>query len=274
MRLLKISPLRNPNSQHRGNDFMYSLYEEFRMGLNRWSEWANFIANRFKQVPSPFLSPERYFLRSLPLTHILRQCLTNIWHFTHLSLRLAIKPVLTKIARQIVHNGPKGFLTISIAKRPGSEPGLSKQFGFGLNKTKSLRIFERLRRIEVRNVENVESTKYLSESTFNYVARNESFVKRHADMKSMNPRDDLGMEEGRFHLAKNSPPMIYHRLSPHNTIIERPSENFPRLSENRVHEPMQKKELSTPVNIDSITEEVIRQIDRRLLIWRERTGKV
>jgi len=93
-------------------------------------------------------------------------------------------------------------------------------------------------------------------------------------MKPMNLTDDSATEDEHFHFAKKSPSMIYRQLTPHNTVIERPSEDFPRLSEDRVHEAMQKKEASTPINIDFITEEVMRQIDRRFLVWRERTGRV
>jgi hypothetical protein len=85
----------------------------------------------------------------------------------------------------------------------------------------------------------------------------------------MNSIDNSGTED-HFDLAKKSPPMIYHRLSPQNIVTARQ----PHVSEDEVHESMHKTEPVAPMNIELITEEVIRQIDRRLLVWRERTGRV
>ena len=200
---------------------------------------------------------------------------------------------------QIAQNNLERFLIFSASKRLESGAILGKQLGIGSNKAKfprttdrlesgsilakqlgvqsneakSLRISERLKRTEIRNLGYDGSTKYSSTSTLDDTWDGNSPMWHQAKVKRMNSTDESGMDD-HFHFTKKSPPFFYRRLVPQSILTEKTSQAFPPISEDKAHETMQEREPSSPVNIDLITEEVMRQIDRRLLTWRERTGKV
>jgi len=319
MRLPKVTIIKITSLQSRENaDQNRSLSGKFCNGVNRWDKWANSIADRFRRSALQFFSLEMFFLKPLFLTRVLLQQWTLTSRLTSFSLPLFVKPVLTKIARQIANHSLKLVFTSSLSKKLKSGFKLIRhipQTAEALNRIQikefrydgsveynsrstifakserikngalliepfetqnsliqSPRISERLQRKEIRNIKYYENTENSTTTTLNDTWQINSSA--YIGMKGMNQRDDSRMEEREYQFSDNPPPMVFRRHAPPDIEGEKPTQTFPCTTGSHTYDPTQRPELSPPVNIDLITEEVIRQIDHKLLIWRERTGKV
>jgi hypothetical protein len=70
------------------------------------------------------------------------------------------------------------------------------------------------------------------------------------------------------------PPTVYRRTAPPNIEDNKQTQPLSQPPSIRAGGSIQRTELSPPINVDHITEEVIRKIDHKLHVWRERTGRV
>ena len=70
------------------------------------------------------------------------------------------------------------------------------------------------------------------------------------------------------------PPTVYRRTALSNIEDNKPTQPPVQPPSTRAGGSIQRTELSPTINVEQITEEVIRKIDHKLHVWRERTGRV
>lgn len=286
--------------------------KKFNERLARWRKWANFIGNQFNRMNKHFCSPEMLLLKSPWVRNYLYYSSIHHSHRQHLALFFGLRQDLKNIhlnmlKQPVAIDGDKKWNKRE-NNRWTSDSNIFKFFPYPVYKEFStnnsskekIGIVDRLKRPELNTNENFDPKKLTLANEIHYqkfilgksllILRNDKrkrvelknfkfptffrqFNNENSDITSADWGNNLTKANDSFLFTNKSIPMVYRTTSLPNMNFDEAPLQAVDASKKISHIPSGPNSSATQQNVDLITEKVMEQIDRKLLIWRERTGK-
>ena len=310
MELSRIKTFRRYSLNRNKNSF---LEEKFSERLDLWRKWANFIGNRFNRLTRRFYSSEMLLLKSPWLRNYLYYSSIHHSYRQHLTLFLGFRRDLKNIYQYmfkqpmlIAEDRPgnkkennrwtndsnifKFFLypvykEFSTNKSSKEKIGIIERFEDTVPNSNETFVPEKLTLAHKTQYQKFivdkslvilrnEKRKRVELKNFKFPIFLRQFNHENSDISSADSANNLAKANDSLLFTSKSISMIYRKMSTQGMNFDEAPLQAVDASKKISHKSSQPYSSPTQQNVDLITEKVMEQIDRKLLIWRERTGKV